>query len=108
MKLFKWEKDKTLNSVVSHKFKEAKNVKGRSISWGKMEMEVLRERRTSFSLEIRAIRPSTVFGTRRKAALRGVGYSWTPDLRSFDKLCKVGVSPYLGFTFYLSVFQCFG
>ena len=71
-------------------------------------MEVLRERRTSFSLEIRAIRPSAVFGTRRKAALRGAGYPWTPDLRSFDKLREVGVSPYLGFTLYLSVFQCFG
>ena len=32
---------------------------------------------------------------------------WTPDLRSFDKLLEVGVSPYLGFTLYLSVFQCF-
>ena len=27
---------------------------------------------------------------------------------SFDKLREVGVSPYLGFTFYLSVFRCFG
>ena len=26
----------------------------------------------------------------------------------FDKLREVGVSPYLGFTLYLSVFQCFG
>ena len=34
-------------------------------------MEVLRERRTSFSLKYRAIRPSTVFGTRRKVALHG-------------------------------------
>ena len=33
---------------------------------------------------------------------------WTPDLRIFDKLREVGVSPYLGFTLYLSVFQCFG
>ena len=71
-------------------------------------MEVLRERRTSFSLKYRAIRPSAVFGTRRKAALHGAGYAWTPDLRSFDKLREVGVSPYLGFTLYLSVFQCFG
>ena len=71
-------------------------------------MEVLRERMTSFSLEIRAIRPSAVFGTRTKAALRGAGYAWTLDLRSFDKLHEVGVSPYLGFTLYLSVFQCFG
>ena len=28
--------------------------------------------------------------------------------RSFDKLREVGVSPYLGFTLYLSVLQCFG
>ena len=110
MKLFKWEKDKTLNSIVSHKFKEAKKKKREreSSSWGKTEMEVLRERRTSFSLEIRAIRQSAVFGTRRKAALRGGGYAWTPDLRSFDKLLEVVVSPYLGFTLYLSIFQCFG
>ena len=54
------------------------------------------------------IRLSTVFGTRRKAALRGKGFTWVPDLRSLDKLLEVGVSPYLGFTLYLSVFQCFG
>ena len=66
------------------------------------------ERESSFSLEIRAIRPSAIFGTRRKTALRGAGYAWTPDFRSFDKLREVGVSPYLGFTLYLSVFQCFG
>ena len=71
-------------------------------------MEVFGERASDFSLEYRAIRPSAVFETRRKAALRRVGYAWTPDLRSFDKLCEVGVSPYLGFTLYLSVFQCFG
>ena len=71
-------------------------------------MEVFGERASDLSLEYRAIRSSTVFGTRRKAALRGAGYAWTPDLRSFDKLREVGVSPYLGFTLYLSVFQCFG
>ena len=49
-----------------------------------------------------------VFGARRKAALRGVGYTWTPDLTSLDKLREVGVSPYLGFTLYLIVFKCFG
>ena len=68
----------------------------------------LSERESSFSLEIRAIRPSVVFGTRRRAALRGEGFSWVLDLRSLDKLLEVGVSPYLGFTLYLSVFQCFG
>ena len=64
------------------------------------------ERETSLSF--REIRLSAVFGTRRKAALYGAGYGWTPDLRSFEKLREVGVSPHLGFTLYLSVFQCFG
>ena len=67
-----------------------------------------RVRRLDFSLESWEIRPSAVFGTRRKAALRGEGFAWVPDLRSFDKLREVGVSPYLGFTLYLSVLQCFG
>ena len=51
------------------------------------------------------IRPSAVFGTRRKAALRGEGFSWVPNLGSFLKLQEVGVSPYLGFTLCLSVFM---
>ena len=67
-----------------------------------------RERRSDFSLEIRAIRPSAIFGTRRIAALRGEGFARVSDLRSLDKLLEVGVSPYLSFTLYLSVFQCFG
>ena len=79
--------------------------KKRGCGYGVFEF---RERRCSFSLEYRVIRLSTVFGTRRKAALRGEAYSWVPDLRSLDKLREVGVSPYLGFTIYLSVFQCFG
>ena len=52
-------------------------------------------RRSGFSLEIRVIRPSTVFGTRRKAALRGEDFAWVPDFGSFLKLREVGVSPYL-------------
>ena len=67
-----------------------------------------RVRECHFSLEYRAIRPTAVLGTRRKGALRGEGFSWVPDLGSFLKLREVGVSPYLGFTLYLSVFQCFG
>ena len=55
------------------------------------------ERESSSSLEIRAIRPSAVFGTRRRTALRGEGFVWVPDLGSFLKLREVGVSPYLGF-----------
>ena len=66
---------------------------------------VFSERESSFSLEIRTIRPSAVFGTRSKAALRGKGFAWVPDLGSFVKLREVGVSPYLGFTLYLSVFM---
>ena len=56
------------------------------------------ERESSFSLEIRAIRPSAVFGTKRKAALCGEGSAWVPDLGSFLKLREVEVSPYLRFT----------
>ena len=63
---------------------------------------------TSFPLESRKIRPSAVVGTRREAALREEGFAWVPDLGSFLKLREVGVSPYLGFTLYFSVFQCFG
>ena len=61
-------------------------------------MEVFGERASDFSLEIRAIRPSAVFGTRRRVALRGEGFVWVPDLGSFLKLQEVGVSPYLRFT----------
>ena len=62
---------------------------------------------SSFSLKIVAIRPSAVFGTRRKAALRGEGFAWVPDLRSLDKLLEVGVSPYLGFILSLSTLRMF-
>ena len=66
-----------------------------------------RERECDFSLEIRAIRPSTVFGTRRRTALRGEGFAWVPDLGSFLKLREVGVSPYLGFIPSLNSLQMF-
>ena len=52
---------------------------------------------SDFSLKYRAIRPSAVFGTRRKTALRGEGFAWVPNLGSFLKLREVVVSPYLGF-----------
>ena len=80
------------------------NKKKRCSGYGVFEF---RERRCSFFLEYRVIRPSAVFGTRRKTALRGEAYAWVPDLRSLNKLREIGVSPYLGFTLYLSVFQCF-
>ena len=37
-----------------------------------------RERVFDFSLEMRTIRPSAVFGARRRNVLRGTGYAWTP------------------------------
>ena len=46
----------------------------------KTKMVVFRERVSDFSLEIRTIRPSAVFETRRNNVLHGVGYAWTPDL----------------------------
>ena len=64
-------------------------------------------RECHFSLEYRAIRLSAVFGTRRKAAIRGEAYTWVPDLRSSDKLREVGDSPYLGFTFCLRAMLMF-
>ena len=64
-------------------------------------------RESSFSLEIQAIRPSAVFGTRREAALRREGFAWVPDLRSLDKLLEVGVFPYLGFILSLSTLSMF-
>ena len=44
-------------------------------------MEFSRERRSSFSLEIRAIGPLDFDGARRENVLRGAGYAWTPGLR---------------------------
>ena len=104
----KSQKDKIVNrTCLLQMLKEPKRGKEQGdLQWISV-WEIFRERE-HFSLEMRAIRPSAVFGTKREAVLRGTGYAWTPDLRSFDKLHEVGVSPYLGFTLYLSVFQCFG
>ena len=65
------------------------------------------ERERDISLKYRGIRPSAVFETRRKAALRREGFAWVPDLRSLDKLLEVGVSPYLGFIPSLSTLRMF-
>ena len=66
-------------------------------------MTFFRERTSDFSLKYRAIRPSTVVGTKREDALHREGFEWVPDLRSFDKLREVGDLSYLSFTLYLSV-----
>ena len=95
-----------MNSIHLLHFKEPKNMNlaGRLLV---AEMEVFGVRRSDFSLKIRAIRPSAVFGTRRKAALHGEGFAWVPDLGSFLKLLEVGVSPYLGFIPALNTLQMF-
>ena len=73
--------------------------RGRTAGAGRRaaDFPFLFERESHFSLVFRKIRPSAVFGTRRKTSLRVAGYTWTLDLRSFDKRLEVGVSPYLGF-----------
>ena len=62
---------------------------------------------SNFSLEMRTIRPSAVFETRRRTALHGEGFAWVPDLWSFLKLQEVGVSPYLSFIPILSILRMF-
>ena len=54
-----------------------------------------RERESTFSLDFRSIGPSDFFEARKKVVLRGEGNAWAPVLRSFDKLCEVGVLSYL-------------
>ena len=70
-------------------------------------MEVCSERKSDFSLESWKIRPSAVFGTRMRTALRREGFAWVPNLGSFFKLLEVGVSPYLGFSLRLSTMLMF-
>ena len=99
---------KIVNSVMSYKLKRGKkNVLGTKNG----DVEALnffileRERERDFSLKYWEIRPSEVFGLRRKAALRREAYMWAPALGVFDKLREVGDSPYLSFTLCLSVFM---
>ena len=47
------------------------------------------------------------FRGKKDAVLRGEGNAWAPISWSFDKLCEVGVSPYLGFILYLSILSMF-
>ena len=68
---------------------------------------IFRERSLSFSLDLQEIRPSVVFGTRRRTALRREGFAWVSDLESFLKLREVGVSTYLDFIPSLSALSMF-
>ena len=38
----------------------------------------VREKVSTFSLDLRQIHPLAVFGARKKNVLRGAGYAWTP------------------------------
>ena len=90
-----------VNSVVSH-IEKGKTKTWRGRKKGRCRrfwFSFSRERVSSFSLSFSPIRPLAIFETRRKAALRGEGFVWVPDLRSLDKLLEVGVSPYLGLFF---------
>ena len=87
-----------LSSPLKQKSKTWEAKKGDPVA----EISSFRVRVSSFSLKIRTIRPSAVFGTRRRTALRVEGFAWVPDLGSFLKLREVGVSPYLGFILRLS------
>ena len=49
------------------------------MQWASMEFS--RERRSSFSLEIREIGPLDFDGARRENVLRRACYAWTPGLR---------------------------
>ena len=64
----------------------SQNVRIEEISYRNKNGDFFSERESSFSQEIQAIRPSAVFGKRRRAALRKEGFSWVPDLGSFLEL----------------------
>ena len=71
------ENDKRANSAHLLPQIKDKNVKGRG-GCSEVQIFISRERESHFSLNLRAIRPSKSFEPRRKAALRGEAYAWTP------------------------------
>ena len=90
--------------------RQKKNVKSKErgcSSCCRNENGGFREKVSDFSLDLRQIRPSAVFGTRRRTALHGEGFAWVLDLGSFLKLLEVEDLSYLGFILYLSVFTMF-
>ena len=95
-------KFKSLNDKLVNMTHLLQIIKDPKREMGELEMQwpkivVFREKVSDFSLDLRQIRLSTVFETRRRTALRGEGFAWIPDLWSFLKLQEVGVSPYLCF-----------
>ena len=99
--------DKIATVFVSFIKPKARKHEGGGVAYREVDNGGFREKVSDFSLDLRQIRPSAVFETRRKAALRGEGFAWVPDLRSLDKLLEVGVSPYLGFIPSLSTLRMF-
>ena len=76
---FKSQSDKIGNRAFFSKLKVCKNVKRQKWRCSGCRFERILEReRESFSLGYLAIRPSAVFGARRRNVLRGTGYAWTP------------------------------
>ena len=117
-----WEKMDKIGIIridLSHKKKKnatmhiSYNLKNQKLGSSRKQREMQQRfgsffrERDHFSLDYWAIQPSAVFGTRRKAARRGKGFAWVPDLGSFLKLLEVGVSHYLGFIPSLSTFSMF-
>ena len=84
-------------------FKRPKDAVAKRRKRAAVKMEFFRVRGCNFSLGLREIGPSKSFGPRRKAALRGEAYAWTPVLGSFVKLREEEDLSYLGFTLYLSI-----
>ena len=89
------ENDKIMHSLIIFKLEKGKNVRERNVRCMGYGWFLFRERRTSFSLNFWLIRLSEFFEARRKVVLHGKACSWTPVLRSFDKLHEVGVLSYL-------------
>ena len=81
------------------------------MGWGRLVQRLVlwcfRVRRCTFSLRSRKILSLEFFGARRKTALRNEAYAWAAVLGVFDNFREVGVSSYLGFRLYLSVFTMF-
>ena len=73
------KKTKSCIVLIFSNSKEAKRgwKQGRS---SKNENGCFREKVSDFSLDLRQIRPSAVFGTRRRTTLHGEGFAWVPDL----------------------------
>ena len=94
--LFEMLMNETKESIVIFsKGKRSKTCRERHFYGSELRFFYFRESVCIFSLKSWEVGPSEFFGPRRKAALLSEGNAWAPVLRSFDKLCEVGVSSYL-------------